>query len=408
MHQPSAYSDFVDRMHQRGFNALYDRSLLYNTCWEDPALDREAMRLKSSDNLVMITSAGCNALDYAIEQPNRITCIDANSRQNAVLQLKIAGIRHLDYDDFFKMFGMGVHPNMRDIYNDVLRDAISPEARQMWDSRLHWWNGKGWRNSFYYYGLSGLFARCVSTFINSRPGLWRAMQDLMSAESLEQQQKIFHDEVARRLFPRSMKWVLGRQMTMNLLGVPREQGLEVKASHDDGIAGFIESCIEAVCCQLPFQDNYFWRVYLNGSYSSHCCPRYLQPNGFLALKNGAVNCIETVTDMMTNHLQTRQEGSVNKFILLDHMDWMGSAYPAALRDEWQEILRTASSDSQILFRSGAHNPAFLDSIQPDPASDTSLRDVLDFDKDTANRLHQLDRVHTYASFHIARPRPAVA
>ena len=81
MHQASAYSTAIDRLHQRGFNALYDRSLLYNTCWEDPALDREAMQLNDQDRLVMITSAGCNALDYALDEPAQITCIDANSRR---------------------------------------------------------------------------------------------------------------------------------------------------------------------------------------------------------------------------------------------------------------------------------------------------------------------------------------
>ena len=110
MHCASAYRTVVDRLHQRSFNALYDRSLLYNTRWEDPALDREAMQLQADDRLVMITSAGCNALDYAIDGPAQITCIDANSRQNAVLELKIAAIRNLPYDDVFKMFGMGVHP----------------------------------------------------------------------------------------------------------------------------------------------------------------------------------------------------------------------------------------------------------------------------------------------------------
>ena len=94
---------------------------------------------------------------------------------------------------------------------------------------------------------------------------------------------------------------------------------------------------------------------------------------------------------------------VSKFILLDHMDWMGSAYPEALREEWQQILRTAVGNrSQILFRSGSHNPGFLASTQPFD-TEQSLNDLLSFDGDTANRLHQLDRVHTYASFHIARP-----
>ena len=46
------------------------------------------------------------------------------------------------------------------------------------------------------------------------------------------------------------------------------------------------------------------------------------------------------------------------------MDWMGSAYPEALQEEWGEILRVCDQNSQILFRSGAHQPKFIDQIQP--------------------------------------------
>lgn len=41
---------------------MHLKNLVYNTCWEDPRLDREAMQLQPDDEVVMITSAGCNAL----------------------------------------------------------------------------------------------------------------------------------------------------------------------------------------------------------------------------------------------------------------------------------------------------------------------------------------------------------
>ena len=189
MHQPHSQQRIIDRLHQRGFNAIYQRSLLYNTCWEDPALDRAAMKLQADDRVVMITSAGCNALDYAIDGPQSIQCVDANPRQNALLDLKIAGIKTLSYHDFFAIFGHGHHAQMRELYIDALRPHLSTESRQFWDQRLHWWNGRGWRNSFYFYGLSGMVARCFQTIINRRPKLSRAVQDLLVANDLEQQRK---------------------------------------------------------------------------------------------------------------------------------------------------------------------------------------------------------------------------
>jgi S-adenosylmethionine-diacylglycerol 3-amino-3-carboxypropyl transferase len=52
-----------DRIDHSVFNAIYSRSLVYNTCWEDPAVDRIALDLKPDDTLLVITSAGCNVLD---------------------------------------------------------------------------------------------------------------------------------------------------------------------------------------------------------------------------------------------------------------------------------------------------------------------------------------------------------
>ena len=90
------------------FGALYRRNLLYNTCWEDPAVDHQALNLNADSEVVVITSAGCNALDYALgdpqnqraEAPRRVLAVDANPWQTAVIELKIAGIRALDHTDF--------------------------------------------------------------------------------------------------------------------------------------------------------------------------------------------------------------------------------------------------------------------------------------------------------------------
>jgi S-adenosylmethionine-diacylglycerol 3-amino-3-carboxypropyl transferase len=127
-----------DRIDQSVFNAIYARSLVYNTCWEDPAVDRLALDLGPEDTLLVITSAGCNVLDYAIAGPRRIHAVDANPRQTALLELKLAGIRNLGFEDFFLLFGQGVHADFRDLYHDALRRDLSPFARSFWDERPHW------------------------------------------------------------------------------------------------------------------------------------------------------------------------------------------------------------------------------------------------------------------------------
>jgi S-adenosylmethionine-diacylglycerol 3-amino-3-carboxypropyl transferase len=207
-----------DKLDQKIFDAIYSRSLVYNTCWEDPAVDRRALALGTGDSVLVITSAGCNALDYALQAPRRIFAVDANPRQNALLELKIAGIRTLGFDDFFAVFGEGWHARFADLYRAHLRDGLSPFARDWWDRRLDWFTSR--RGSFYFHGLSGSVARGVRAYFAMRPRLRRAMGDLLLARDVDEQRTIYDRRVAPALWTKPVNWIISRQFVMSLLGVP--------------------------------------------------------------------------------------------------------------------------------------------------------------------------------------------
>ncbi|MFP4054703.1 MAG: DUF3419 family protein, partial [Phycisphaerae bacterium] len=52
------------KTHDAFFRHVHGGRLIYNTSWEDPRIDRELLELDGDSKVVMITSAGCNALDY--------------------------------------------------------------------------------------------------------------------------------------------------------------------------------------------------------------------------------------------------------------------------------------------------------------------------------------------------------
>ena len=390
----------MDRLDQKVFDALYARSLVYNTCWEDPSVDRQALRLTADDTLLVITSAGCNVLDYALQGPRAIHAIDANPRQNALLELKLAGIRSLVFEDFFAIFGRGYHPNFRELYRQHLRPELSEFARNYWDRRSKWFASRD--DSFYFHGLSGFVARAFRTYFSLRPQLARHVQDLLACDNLEAQRQIYDERIASELWTPAVNWVLERQLTMSLLGVPHPQRRLVQAQHPDGVAGFIREAIEYVFRNLPVADNYFWRVYLNGQYSPTCCPEYLKIDSFYALKGGLVECIELHTCTVTEFLHSGDQ-AISRFVLLDHMDWMSSYHPAALVEEWNAILERATPSARILMRSAHANPPFLDWVEAGP-SHRPLSEILHFDRDLAARLQREDRVHTYAGFMVADVR----
>jgi S-adenosylmethionine-diacylglycerol 3-amino-3-carboxypropyl transferase len=383
-----------DRLDERLFRTLYATSLVYNTCWEDPAVDRQAFNLTPEDVLLVITSAGCNVLDYALLAPKRIHAVDANPRQTALLELKAAGVRALEFEDFFSVFGEGCHPAFPTLYNRYLREQLSEFARLYWDKRVEWFAGK--RGSFYFHGLSGLVACGFKAYLALRPQLRRHVRALFGASTLDEQREIYDRRVASEMWGPAMRWTLSRQFTMSLLGVPHPQRREVEAQHQGGVAGYVRESLEYVLRQLPIWNNYFWRLYLYGRYTRACCPEYLKEQNFAALKGGLIDRIVPHTSTVTDFLRGSEE-RVSKFVLLDHMDWMASHYPQALVEEWREILAHAAPRARVIFRSAHSHPKYLDTISVDGVK---LIEHLSFHEDLARELTRQDRVHTYAGFHI--------
>lgn len=397
LHAAPAPLTLRDHIDQNVFNALYARSLVYNTCWEDPRVDRQALALGPDDHVLVITSAGCNALDYALDGPARIHAVDANPRQNALLELKLAAIRRLDHEDVWALFGEGRHPRFEQLYRDCLRGELPDFARAWWDRHGHWFTSP--LGSFYFHGLSGLVARGFRAYLRLRPKLAADLRDLFDAPDLATQRDLYDTRIAPALWTPAMKWVLGRQLTLSLLGVPHPQRRLVQAQHADGVAGFVREAIEYVVRELPLADNYFWRLYLNGRYHPDCCPEYLKPDRFAALQGGLVHRITTHTCTVTEFLhETRRP--ISRFVLLDHMDWMSSYHPEALVEEWNALLARARAGARILLRSAHEDPAFLHWIRVGPRRQP-LDQVLRFQPELAARLHVADRVHTYAGFKIA-------
>lgn len=393
----NALATLGDRFDQRLFDAIYSRALVYNTCWEDPAVDRRALALGADDTLLVITSAGCNVLDYVLQGPRRIDAVDANPRQTALLELKIAGIRQLSHADFFEVFGRGRHRHFAELYRDSLRDDLSPFAREFWDKRTQWFSDAG--DGFYLHGLSGLVARGFRAYLRVRPQLKRMIDRLFETASVEDQRALYEAEIAPLLWSYWMNWTLSRQFTLSLLGVPHPQRREVQAQHRGGVAGFVRESIEYLAHHLPFRDNYFYAVYVRGAYDRERCPEYLKPDNFAALKGGLVDRIVPHTTTVTEFLRCHS-GPLSRFVLLDHMDWMSSYDFPALVAEWEAILERARPGARILLRSAHARPRYLDELRLG-ARQRPLRDIVNFQDALALRLSLQDRVHTYAGFHIA-------
>ena len=384
---------FVTRIinsgHDRFFSGIHNSRLIYNTCWEDPRIDRQLLDLASDSHVVMITSAGCNALDYLLDSPSRIHAVDVNPRQNALLQLKLALIEQGNYTDFFQIFGKGVHADFLSLYRRI-RHTLPAEARQFWRNKAKFFNSRGLKKSFYYYGTSGMSAWLFLQYMHlTRPGIRDRIFELVDARTLDEQKRIYQ-EIETLLWGKFTLWLVRQPALMTLLGVPRPQIRLIRNEYPGGLSRYIRDKMRHVFTRVLMADNYFWRIYITGRYTQSCCPNYLRRENFSKLSRHA-DRVKTHTGTLTRFLQENPYPYTH-YVLLDHQDWLAWHAPEALNEEWKLILQNSRPGTRILMRSAGFRLNFL------PRSITRF---LRFRPDLTEHLHPEDRVGTYGSLHFA-------
>jgi len=372
----------LNKLKDKLFSKVHSNNLIYNTCWEDPYIDRKLLGLNSESNVVMITSAGCNALDYLLDSPAQINCIDLNFRQNALLELKIGLFKHGDYDLLFDMFGNGYHRWAKEDYHNLIRPILPKYAREFWDEKIKYFHKKDKKDTFYFHGTSGSFAWLYKQYLDRKDKARVLLNQILEAKSIEEQREIYK-ELEPKLLPKMINWLMNRHLTMTLLGVPRSQRQLILDKYPKGgVAEFIKESLYHIFVDLPFKTNYFWHLYIKGYYTKECCPEYLKEENFGVL-NEEVNKLNIKTSSISNFLK-ENPGQYTHYILLDHQDWLSCYKPDLLIEEWEQILSNSVSGTKILMRSASPDITYLPAF---------VTEKIDF----TNRVkeHYFDRVGTY-------------
>ena len=378
----------VQTFRDKVFKSVHGANLVYNTCWEDPRCDRALLHFEADSRILMITSAGCNALDYLLDNPAKIDCIDVNPRQNALLNLKQAALNTCTYNDFYQLFGEGSYPNFSVMLQQVFKPYLSPDSYRFWKNNSHYFAKIGLRKSFYFHGTSGLIAWFFRQHIQANPALKYLLLALFEADTISKQAEIYN-KIEPLVMPNFVQWLSSRHFALSLAGVPRSQRDLIQNEYPGGIRAFIIDSLRRIFTTRSLQDNYFWYVYIFGKYSPRNAPNYLLAQNFEVLSERQSR-ITTHTTTISNFLKD-QPKIYTHYVLLDHQDWLAHNDKAALEEEWHLILKNSARGTQILLRSAAKNLDFLPKF---------VLAAVDFNTDQANAQHALDRVGTYASTHL--------
>jgi betaine lipid synthase len=134
------------------------------------------------------------------------------------MELKLAAIKSLDYDDFFALFGRGQHPNFRGLLDSKIAPHLSSSAYQFWRIK-----DGSFSSSFYLHGYSGWALRLAS-FIFRLAGVSKDIIALCNSDTLQQQEKIWKEKLRPVILnPVVVALLKNPVFCWNALGVPINQ-----------------------------------------------------------------------------------------------------------------------------------------------------------------------------------------
>ncbi len=378
-------------MLERLFSLMF-RGFVYPQIWEDPEVDLAAMAITPDSRIFTISSGGCNIMNYLTANPAQITAVDLNPAHIALARLKLAGAKHLGYDQFFQLFGEADTTANIATYDTLLRDRLDPITRDYFDSYKL---GLGRRINYfaqniYRFGLLGNFIGTVHFLARLYK---KDPRVLLMARDQADQERLFNEHLAPIFDQWFIKLICSLPVSLYGLGIPPAQFDALNNDAQGNMASLLKSRLRRLACDYDIRENYFaWQAF-GRTYDRRdrrAAPRYLIPENFDTIKN-STDKVQLHHLSLTDYLATQGPSSFDRYVFLDAQDWMNDEQ---LNDLWREVVRTAKPNARVIFRT-----AGTDSILPGRVADDILSRFT-YNPEQCRAWSAADRSSIYGGFHM--------
>jgi len=358
---------------------VFDR-IRYAQCWEDAALLEQGLEIGPEDDVLSVLSGGCNSLALVLAGANSVTAVDLSLPQVAVAELKVAGIRALEYDDFVELIGAR-ESSGRDALYKAVRSGLTEEVARYWDAHADVIEA-GVLSSGKFEGYFELFRNRVLPLIHRRS----VIEGLLQQRGLDAQRQYYAERwdtwrwrtVFRVFFGRRVMGWLGRDPSFFQYVEGGSVGEAILRRAYHGLT------------EVPVETNHFLEFILDGRYrdldNTH---RYLSQDGFAALKGGLVDRLRIVHADLWEHVPEQPEDSYSAFNLSDVFEYVSEA---AYIGQLDHLMRVARPGARL---------AYWNMMVPRSRPE-ALAGRLETFPDRAAELHRGDRAFFYGNFVLER------
>jgi S-adenosylmethionine-diacylglycerol 3-amino-3-carboxypropyl transferase len=358
--------------------------IVYSQCWEDPAVAAEGLALGPQDDLLCLSSAGCNVLALSLSEPRSILAIDFSAAQNALLELKIAALRALSWPEYVAFLGARPSTERLTWYRNRVRRELGDGARAYWDaSECQADLAAGIIHQGRFQRYLSLFRRRLLPLIH-RKG---TVEALFSLDDLPAQRR-FYDERWNNRRWRALFTVFFGRAVMARLG--RDPAFFRYVDRADIGAEFLRRA-EWALTQTSLRHNHFAQYALLGEYPDLAhAPLYLREEHFETLRETSAR-IRIEQGDLESHLSRLEPGALSKLYLSDLFEWVSAEHHETML---RAIARVTRPDGRLVYWN-----LLVPRQRPE-----SLAEVIEVHPETSRALHQRDLAFVYGSFHVESVR----
>jgi len=316
--------------------SLLSNKIYYSSVNEDSTSEYQALQIRPADRILCITGSGARPLDLLVKSPGEVVSIDCNPLQNFLLEIKLAALKHFEYDEFLAFLGITNRRNRIAVYRKI-RNSLSFDARQYWDRHqadIHY--------GIFYNGNWEKYFRLLSLYL--RTTRKRILSMLFSSSSLEEQKNIWDTQWENPFWRFFLRSVSVRTVWKYFL---RDPGFYMYVTDDFFVYRYLHGRLIQASRQILLKDSPFAVILFHGKLSeSGALPPHLQKQHYASLQS-QIDRLTVKTDSLSSIANGGKTGKFDAFSLSDF-----SSYTSVqeYRECWGAIRRIASTGARICER----------------------------------------------------------
>ncbi|MFF5360239.1 DUF3419 family protein [Streptomyces scabiei] len=313
-----------------------EKWILYSTCDEDSDSEMRALGVSAGEDVLSVTGSGCRTLSLVANDPRSVVSVDTAPGQNYLLEVKLAAIRHFEYDTLLAFLGIDPCPDRWRLFSEL--------------------EGKISHNAFRYFSRhrgeveSGLvmsgrhekfYRRVVAPAMRVLYG--RAMRDLFSARTLDEQRAVYLSKIDGVLWRSLVRYGFSERVLKTVLNDP---GYRITIDVDS-VGGYVLERVHHSFMNHLAKDNHWLAFTFLGRYPDRgTLPHYLLRDNYEAIRTARTK-VEIITENLIDYMARTPEGSLDKFSLSDVTSCIDQeGFDLIMR----HIVRAGRPDGRVCYR----------------------------------------------------------